>query len=103
LGLLNPRFLRRFYKVFSKLSNENKERIQSAVDEILNFPKRNSKFAKGQWRGKRERRVGSLRIMYTHCSECREERHISINNCPDCDSINDDVATFWTIIVGHKF
>lgn len=81
----------------------NQRRIQRAVDEILDIPKRNSRFGKGQWRGKRERRVGDLRIMYSHCEECRQKGHTIYNNCPDCDSTPDDVGTFYTIITGHKF
>ena len=100
---LTPKFKRPFEKNFKKLSQENKIRIKHAVDDILMYPKRNSKFAKGQWRCKRERRVGALRIMYSYCRECREESHISINDCPDCDESDDETVVFWTIIQSHKF
>jgi mRNA-degrading endonuclease RelE of RelBE toxin-antitoxin system len=103
-NLLKPRFLRPFDKVFKNLSHENQRRIKNTVDEILDDPKHNSKFGSGQWRGKRERREGHLRIMYSHCEECRQDKHdIKFNMCPNCDTMSDDTATFYAIIDDHKF
>jgi len=92
-----------FDKTLRKLSNEYQRRIKQAVDEILETPQRNSKFAEHQWHGKRERRVGDLRLMYSYCKECRQDGHETYNNCPDCDTTPDDTATFYDIIEGHKF
>lgn len=101
--MLNPIFRRPFDRKVKGLSPVNKKRIKKAVDEILERPQRNSKFAKQQWRGKRERRVGDLRIMYSYCKECRENTHIRFNVCPECEKIPDETATFYGIVESHKF
>lgn len=85
------------------MSGKNQKRVKKAVDEILEMPQRNSKFASGQWRGKRERRIGALRIMYSYCKECRQNGHEIYNNCPDCETTPNDMATFYDIIKRHKF
>jgi len=103
LALLNPKFRRPFYKTLKNLSGENQRRIKQAVDEILEMPQRNSKFAQHQWRGKRERRIGDLRIMYSYCKECRQNGHTTYNNCLDCEDTPDDTGTFYDIIESHRF
>jgi mRNA-degrading endonuclease RelE of RelBE toxin-antitoxin system len=101
--VLASKFRRPFDRTFKKLSRENQKRIQEAVDEILEVPQRNSKSAKAQWKGKLERRVGALRIMYSYCKKCREFKHQIFNRCPDCENTPDETAIFYDIIESHKF
>ena len=101
--LLASIFRRPFDRSLNNLSRENQKRIQQAVDEVLEMPQRNSKSGEGQWKGKLERQVGGLRIMYSYCKKCRQDRHTIYNRCPACETTPDETATFFDIVESHKF
>lgn len=101
--LVDSIFRRPFDKSYKNLSRENQKRIKQAVDEILEAPQRNSKSGEGQWKGKIERRVGALRIMYSYCKKCRSDKHMVYNRCPNCQNTSDETATFFDIVESHKF
>lgn len=90
-------------KKLKKTASVRFKRVQNAIQTILAAPYQNIDFGKGIYRGKRKWRVGSDRIIFVVCKQCRELEHQIYNQCNDCDSTPDETVIFVTIIEGHKY
>ena len=77
-------YTRTFEKALKKLDKRDRQRIEKAVEQVVLEPYRNSKFMTGRYKGKRSKRVGSIRILYVVCEECFEKGHMRYNQCVDC-------------------
>ncbi|GEM_PF-1196124 len=95
-----------FEKQLKKLHKKDKmraERILKRIQEICASPYNDIRFAKGQYRCKREGRVGNDRFLYTVCKQCRELGHTTVNGCPACSQIKDETVIFVMMIDSHKY
>jgi len=101
------KYNRYFEKQLAKLRKRDKtraERILKRTQEICATPYDvDTRFAKGEYRGKREGRAGDDRFLFVVCKQCRELGHMSMNGCPVCSEIKDETVIFVMMIEGHKY
>jgi mRNA-degrading endonuclease RelE of RelBE toxin-antitoxin system len=79
------------------------KRIKQKVDEIVEDPYRDIRFAAGRWRGKREERVGDDRLIFAVCEQCREQEHERYNHCFNCENIKGNTVRFFETVDSHKY
>jgi hypothetical protein len=77
--------------------------IRDEVQAILVDPYRNVKFGNGIYRGKREWRVNSDRILFVVCEQCRKLGHQKYNLCSDCENTPDKTVVFAVIVESHNY
>lgn len=85
-----------FDKRYSAFRSE-KERIDKGIKNLSEHPGHNTKFLKGEFRGKRVCRIGKIRIIFAICEECRKEGHITLNGCVDCNEMQDKTIKLFDI------
>lgn len=100
-------FTRTFEGQLAAIERKDKvrgSRIREEMDEILASPYGNVEFGKGQWRGKRKQRIGTDRLIFVVCKQCRELKHVDkLNTCSDCGKTPDETVVWVTIIEDHKY
>ena len=104
LGNYNPVYTKTFRKQIAGVNPEFRTRIEDRIQDLIADPWHNTKFLKGQYRGKRKLRLSrSDRLIFVICEECRELGHIIYNQCEDCNSISENTLKIGFLILGHRY
>lgn len=104
LGNYNPVYTQTFEKQLRELGGKFLEIIKEKIQNLVNDPWHNTRFLKGQYRGKRKLWLNRTdRLVFVICEECRELNHKIYNQCEDCGSIPENTLKIGFIIFGHKY
>lgn len=95
----------RFSSQLSELPPETVKFIEQKIDDLTNDPYHNTRFMKGQHRGKRKARLNdSDRLAFIICEECRKLGHDRrYNRCSDCNTTPENMLVIGYIIFGHDY
>jgi mRNA-degrading endonuclease RelE of RelBE toxin-antitoxin system len=99
--LFTPYFTDVFSKHFQKLTKKDgalKKRLEAEIEEMRTDPYRNSRELVGQFLGKRRVRIGSHRLIYAVCEECRTKEHDSVNACYGCKEKEDSSIIYFDLV-----
>jgi mRNA-degrading endonuclease RelE of RelBE toxin-antitoxin system len=94
-GFQRTRTFINYCKSLKKKNQKLYERLKDKFYSILEEPFNNSKFLKGEFRGKRSNRTGDARFIFAVCKECRELGHTKFNSCANCDELLDETVVFF--------
>jgi hypothetical protein len=80
------------------------ESVKKKIEALSNDPYHNTRFMKGQHKGKRKARLNdSDRLVFVICEECRELGHWRYNRCRDCATTPENTLVIAYIIFGHDY
>jgi len=87
------------------LSSDFVKEIKEKIEALCNNPFHNTRFMKGQHKGKRKARLNkSDRLVFVICEECRELGHDKrYNKCSDCHKTPENTIVIAYIIFGHDY
>ena len=104
LGNYDPFYTKTVQEQICALSTEDKKRLENRIQDLISDPWHNTKFGKGQYRGKRKLWLNrSDRLIFVICEECRELNHFIYNRCRDCDDTPENTIVIAFIIFGHDY
>lgn len=104
MGSYNPVYTETFQEQLTEVSDAFKERIEEKIQDLVNDPWHNTKFLKGQYRGKRKLWLNNRdRLVFAICEECRELKHQIYNQCENCDIVPENTLKIGFILFGHKY
>lgn len=104
LGNYNPIYTRKFDEQINGVSKDYRQMVENKIEDLIADPWHNTRFLKGQYRGKRKLRLTRKdRLVFVICEECRELNHTIYNKCNDCDSTPEDTLVIGFIIFGHRY
>jgi mRNA-degrading endonuclease RelE of RelBE toxin-antitoxin system len=90
-------FGKHFYKL-SKKDNTLKKRVEAEIEEMKLDPYRNSTELLGEFKGKRRVRIGSHRLVFAVCEECRKKKNDVINACYGCKDKKDNSVVYFDLV-----
>ena len=104
LGSYDPLYAPKFKEQIRGLEKGFRRKIEERIDDLKADPWHNTKFLKGQYRGKRKLWLNrSDRLVFVICEECRELGHTIYNQCSDCDTTPENTLVIGFIIFGHRY
>lgn len=104
LGNYAPVYTKTFEKQINGLDSGFKRQIENHIEDLVADPWHNTKFLKGQYRGKRKLWLNRKdRLVFVICEECRELNHSIYNQCDDCSSIPENTLKIGFLLLGHKY
>ncbi len=104
LGNYKPIYAPKFQRQIRGLAQEMRDAIEERIDTLIDDPWHNTRFLKGQYRGKRRMWLNRVdRLVFVICEECRELDHIIYNQCSDCDTTPENALVIGFIIFEHKY
>jgi mRNA-degrading endonuclease RelE of RelBE toxin-antitoxin system len=99
--LFTPHFTDVFAKNFKKLAKKDgalRKRVEAEIEEMKNDPYRNSRELIGEFLGKRRVRIGSHRLIYAICEECRKKKHDLVLACYGCKEKDDNSIIYFDLV-----
>lgn len=104
MGNYNPVYTKTFEKQINGLNPDFRGQVEGRINDLIADPWHNTRFLKGQYRGKRKLRLNRTdRLVFVICEECRELNHAIYNQCADCDTIPENTLKIGFLILGHKY
>jgi len=104
-GSYVPEYAPHFSEQLAGLSPDFVDSIEQKIDALTINPYHNTRFMKGQHKGKRKARLNdSDRLAFVICEECRKLGHDRrYNRCSDCDKTPENTLVIGYIIFGHDY
>jgi len=104
-GSYVPEYVPSFSDQLAELSPKSVKTIEKKIGTLSNDPYHNTKFMKGQHKGKRKARLNdSDRLAFVICEECRKLGHDKrYNKCSDCHKTPKNTIVIAYLIFGHDY
>jgi len=82
---------------WNELSDVEKRIVNDKLLNIIKFHPHDSEALGGELKGLRSynKSESDLRIYFAICFECKKEGFTEVNNCPDCDSMKNNVVKLF--------
>jgi len=105
LGNYVPEYAPRFSDQIARLPAKFVTNIKEKIESLRDDPWHNTKFMKGQHKGRRKARLNdSDRLAFVICEECRELGHDRrYNRCRDCHKTPENTLVIAYLISGHDY
>lgn len=105
LGNYVPVYAPTFLEQKNRLNSTMVKLVETKIANLRDDPFHNTRFMKGQHRGRRKARLNdSDRLAFVICEECRELGHdVRYNRCSDCADTLENTIVIAYLILGHNY
>jgi len=86
-----------FSEELAGLERNSAEIAKKLIQEIRDYPLRNSELMVSDYQGLRKRRKSRVRILYAYCKDCRSRNDEANRRCAGCEEMKDETLIFFHV------